>query len=84
MLNLFINAKRGVYMKKILVLLTAMLILLFSCDQITEDISKNTNNTNQENNNGEVNNNGNQNQGNNEDKQKSGIISSGRKSVRST
>ena len=59
------NFKKGVYMKKILVLLTAMLILLFGCDQITDDVS--TNNTNQENNNGEVNNNGNQNQGNNED-----------------
>lgn len=52
-------------MKKILVLLTAMLILLFSCDQITDDVG--TNNTNQENNNGENNNTGNQNQGNNED-----------------
>ena len=52
-------------MKKILVLLTMTLALLFGCDQITDDVS--TNNTNQENNNGEVNNNGNQNQGNNED-----------------
>ena len=52
-------------MKKILVLLTMTLALLFGCDQITDDVS--TNNTNQENNNGEVNNNGNQNQENNED-----------------
>ena len=52
-------------MKKILVLLTMTLALLFGCDQITDDVS--TNNTNQENNNGENNNTGNQNQGNNED-----------------
>ena len=52
-------------MKKILVLLTMTLVLLFGCDQITDDVS--TNNTNQENNNGENNNTGNQNQGNNED-----------------
>ena len=59
------NFKKGVYMKKILVLLTMTLALLFGCDQITDDVS--TNNTNQENNNGENNNTGNQNQGNNED-----------------
>ena len=52
-------------MKKILVLLTMTLVLLFGCDQITDDVS--INNTNQENNNGENNNTGNQNQGNNED-----------------
>ena len=52
-------------MKKILVLLTMTLALLFGCDQITDDVS--INNTNQENNNGENNNTGNQNQGNNED-----------------
>ena len=47
-------------MKKILVLLTMTLALLFGCDQITDDVNTN-------NNNGENNNTGNQNQGNNED-----------------